>query len=52
MANHMTLLARDPQLASKLGENARARILTYFSMERSIQGLHGILEAQAKGKPS
>jgi colanic acid/amylovoran biosynthesis glycosyltransferase len=50
MANHMTLLARDPQLASKLGENARVRIQTYFSMERSIQGLHSILEASAKGK--
>jgi colanic acid/amylovoran biosynthesis glycosyltransferase len=52
MAVHMTLLARDPRLASKLGEKARVRIQTYFSMERSIQGLHDILEASAKGKTS
>jgi glycosyltransferase involved in cell wall biosynthesis len=52
MANHLILLARDPELASKLGENARVRIQTYFSMERSIQGLHGILEASAKEKTS
>jgi colanic acid/amylovoran biosynthesis glycosyltransferase len=52
MANHMILLARNPQLASKLGENARARIVSYFSMERSIQGLHGVLEASAKGETS
>ena len=52
MANHMALLARDPSLASTLGENARVRIRTFFSMERSIQGLYGILEATAKGKMS
>jgi colanic acid/amylovoran biosynthesis glycosyltransferase len=52
MANHMTLLARDPSLASTMGENARVRIQTFFSMERSIQGLYGILEATAKGKIS
>jgi colanic acid/amylovoran biosynthesis glycosyltransferase len=52
MANNMVLLARDPQLASRLGENARQRIQTYFSMERSIQNLHSILEASAKGPSS
>jgi colanic acid/amylovoran biosynthesis glycosyltransferase len=52
MANHMALLARDPRLASKLGGNARVRIQTFFSMDRSIQGLHSILEATAKGKIS
>jgi colanic acid/amylovoran biosynthesis glycosyltransferase len=52
MANHMVLLARDPQLASKMGANARVRIQTYFSMERSIKNLHGILEASAKGGTS
>jgi colanic acid/amylovoran biosynthesis glycosyltransferase len=52
MADHMMLLARDPSLASKLGENARVRIRTFFSMDRSIQGLYGILEATAKGKMS
>jgi colanic acid/amylovoran biosynthesis glycosyltransferase len=52
MANHMVLLARDPQLASRLGENARVRIQASFSMDRSIHGLHAILEASAKGKMS
>jgi glycosyltransferase involved in cell wall biosynthesis len=50
MANHIALLARDPSLAATMGENARARIQNFFSMERSIQGLYGILEAGAKGK--
>ena len=49
MANHMALLARDPSLASALGQSARVRIQTFFSMERSIQGLYGILEAAANG---
>jgi colanic acid/amylovoran biosynthesis glycosyltransferase len=52
MANHMVLLARDPQLASRLGENARVRIQACFSMDRSIQGLHAILAASVKGKIS
>lgn len=52
MADHIALLARDPRLSSALGENARARIKGQFSMERSIQGLYGILEASAKGKIS
>jgi colanic acid/amylovoran biosynthesis glycosyltransferase len=52
MADHMALLARDPDLASKLGENARVRIQSLYSMERSIQGLYGILETTTKGKMS
>jgi colanic acid/amylovoran biosynthesis glycosyltransferase len=52
MAYHIALLARDPVLASKLGENARLRIQKLFSMERSIHGLNGILEAAVKGKIS
>lgn len=52
MANHLVLLARDPQLASRLGENARVRIQASFSMDRSIHGLHAILEASVKGKIS
>jgi colanic acid/amylovoran biosynthesis glycosyltransferase len=52
MANHLALLARDRNLASTLGENARARIQTHFSMEGSIQGLYGILETAAKGNMS
>lgn len=52
MANHIALLARDPGLASTLGENARVRIQTFFSMDRSIQGLYSILEKTANGKKS
>lgn len=48
MANHMVLLARDPHLASELGKNARVRIQSLFSMERSIQGLYGVLETAVK----
>jgi len=50
MANHIVLLARDPGLASTLGENARLRIQKLFSMEHSIRGLYGILEATAQQK--
>jgi colanic acid/amylovoran biosynthesis glycosyltransferase len=50
MANHIALLARDPSLASTMGENARVRIQTFFSMERSLKGLYDILEASAKGE--
>jgi glycosyltransferase involved in cell wall biosynthesis len=50
MANHIALLARDPNLASAMGEKARVRIQTFFSMERSIQGLYGILEAAVEGE--
>jgi colanic acid/amylovoran biosynthesis glycosyltransferase len=52
MAYHIALLARDPALASKLGENARVRIQKLFSMERSIQRLNSILETAVKGKIS
>jgi hypothetical protein len=48
MANHMVLLARDPNLASELGKKARVRIQNLFSMERSIQGLYGVLETAVK----
>jgi colanic acid/amylovoran biosynthesis glycosyltransferase len=48
MANHLAILARDPNLASEMGEKARVRIQTLFSMERSIQGLYGVLEAAVR----
>jgi colanic acid/amylovoran biosynthesis glycosyltransferase len=48
MANHMVLLARDPHLASEMGKNARVRVQNLFSMERSIQGLYGVLETAVK----
>jgi hypothetical protein len=50
MANHMVLLARDTNLASELGKQARVRIQNFFSMERSIQGLYGVLETAVKGE--
>jgi colanic acid/amylovoran biosynthesis glycosyltransferase len=48
MANHLVLLARDPNLASELGKKARVRIQNFFSMERSIQGLYEVLETAVK----
>jgi colanic acid/amylovoran biosynthesis glycosyltransferase len=50
MADHIALLARDPNLAATLGQNARVRIQNFFSLEHSIRGLYGILEAAAPGK--
>lgn len=50
MSDHIALLARDPRLASRLGENARMRIQNFFSLEHSIRGLYDILEATAQGK--
>jgi colanic acid/amylovoran biosynthesis glycosyltransferase len=50
MANHLVLLARDPNLASELGKKARVRIQNLFSMERSIQGLYAVLETAVKGE--
>jgi colanic acid/amylovoran biosynthesis glycosyltransferase len=50
MGDHIALLAADPDLASTLGENARVRIQKLFSLEHSIRGLYGILEAAVRGK--
>ena len=44
MAQHMTSLARDSELAAKLGRAGQERIRSEFSMERHISRLSRILE--------
>ena len=44
MAEAIIALAKDVELASKLGKAARERISEYFSMERSITNLWNVLE--------
>ena len=39
MAQHMILLAREPELARRLGRAAQERIRTEFPMEKSINNL-------------
>jgi len=45
MAEHMTRLARDPQLASDLGKAGRDWVSSEYSMEKSINKLWSIIEA-------
>ena len=47
MAQHMIRLATDPQLAARLGQQARCRIEEKYSMEKSISRLHRVLQAAA-----
>ena len=44
MAEFMIRLARDPELAARLGRAARDHISAEFSIERSIDNLWGIIE--------
>jgi len=48
MAEHMCQMARDREMAASMGQRARQRIETYFSMERSVGRLYRILQ-WAKG---
>jgi glycosyltransferase involved in cell wall biosynthesis/protein-L-isoaspartate O-methyltransferase len=45
MAQHMIRLAREPDLAVKLGKAGRERVAREFSMEKSINNLWRIIEA-------
>jgi len=44
MAAQMIRLARDPELAARLGNAGRERVCAEFSMEKSIAGLWSIIE--------
>ncbi len=44
MAQRMLLLAKDPDLAFKMGQRARERIQNYFSLEKASKELQGLLE--------
>ena len=48
MAEHMILLAQDPELAQRMGEAARRRIADDFSIEGTILRLWRIIEACMK----
>jgi glycosyltransferase involved in cell wall biosynthesis len=45
MSEHMTRLARDPQLAANLGKAGREWVSSEYSMEKSINKLWSIIEA-------
>jgi glycosyltransferase involved in cell wall biosynthesis len=45
MTEHMLTLAKDPDLASKMGKAARKRIEEYFSLELSIARLREIIKS-------
>ena len=47
MAAHLTALARDPELAGRMGRAARRRVEEHFTMERSLAGLWSIIESCA-----
>lgn len=47
MADRMACLARSPDRARVMGVAARARIEQWFTVERSIEGLHHIVAAAA-----
>lgn len=44
MADRMLLLARNPELAARMGEKARSRVVHYFSHEKVAAHLSAILE--------
>jgi len=48
MAHHMIRLAKDSALAASLGKAARERILTQYSMDKSIQNLWAIIDSTLK----
>jgi glycosyltransferase involved in cell wall biosynthesis len=48
MAQHMIRLAKDSALAASLGKAARERILTEYSMDKSIQNLWAIIDSTLK----
>ena len=43
MAEYMLLLAKDPELAQRMGMAARQRIEMHYSMEKSVDALWGII---------
>jgi len=48
MASHMLTLAQNPNLAAKMGQAARLRIIDHFSMQRSINRAWEIIESCVK----
>jgi colanic acid/amylovoran biosynthesis glycosyltransferase len=48
MAQYISKLATDPYVAAKMGSAARVHIASNYSMEKSINGLWGIIEKAIK----
>jgi colanic acid/amylovoran biosynthesis glycosyltransferase len=48
MAERMLCLARDPALAGRMGEQARAHIAGHFSMDQSLSRLWGVINSGIK----
>lgn len=44
MSQRMTTLAKDPNLAARMGQEARARVLAQFTLEKTIAVLDDIIE--------
>lgn len=49
MAAHLSALARDPELAGRMGRAARRRVEEHFTMEGSLERLWSIIESCAAG---
>jgi glycosyltransferase involved in cell wall biosynthesis len=52
MAKHMLSLGSDPERATSMGQCARQRVVTTYSMNRSIEGLHRILTHAVESRGS
>lgn len=50
MVEAMVLLAKDPQMASRMGKAGRHRVEEHFSMEKSISNLWKIIETVIEGR--
>ena len=50
MAEHMLTLARDPELAARLGRAGRERVRERFSMQQSIANLWRVIEQAIEGR--
>jgi colanic acid/amylovoran biosynthesis glycosyltransferase len=51
MAERMIRVAQDPQLAAKMGQAARARVLSEFTLDHSIKRLSEIIASTAARRP-
>jgi glycosyltransferase involved in cell wall biosynthesis len=50
MAQRMKEIAQNPQLAASMGEAAKTRILSQFTLDHSIQGLSKVIETAVNTK--
>lgn len=50
MAKYMIQLARDPQLAARMGKAAHERISEHFNIDKSISNLANIIKSAVKQK--